>query len=106
MALELNVTRKPFSFLGQQPLDVDDGNSQQWGGFPRLKRTGPWHERLMDYTGEAAPGARVTEHTRVPLLPTVSRCILWRLAVSRCILWRLAVSRGTVVDPVLLAACS
>lgn len=56
MALELNVTRKPFSFLGQQPLDVDDGNSQQWGGFPRLKRTGPWHERLMDYTGN--PEAR------------------------------------------------
>jgi len=52
VALELNVTRKPFSFLGQQPLDVDDGNSQQWGGFPRLKREGIWHERLMDYTGD------------------------------------------------------
>ena len=51
MALALNVTRRPFSFLGQQPADVDDGHSDQWGGFPRLKRKGIWHERLMDYAG-------------------------------------------------------
>ena len=51
VALALNVTRRPFSFLGQQPADVDDGHSDQWGGFPRLKRKGIWHERLMDYAG-------------------------------------------------------
>lgn len=52
----MNVTRKPFSFLGQQPADEDSGNAQKWGGFPRLMRTGIWHERLMDYTGD--PEAR------------------------------------------------
>ena len=51
VALALNVTRRPFSFLGQQPADVDNGHSDQWGGFPRLKRKGIWHERLMDYAG-------------------------------------------------------
>jgi len=45
VAVELNVTRKPYSFLGQQPLDKDE---------MRLKRKGIWHERLMDYTGDPA----------------------------------------------------
>jgi predicted DsbA family dithiol-disulfide isomerase len=53
VALTLNVTRHPFSFLGQMPADVDNGASQQWGGWPRLRREGPWHERLMDYSGSA-----------------------------------------------------
>ena len=48
------MTRRPFSFLGQQPADVDDGNSNRWGGFPRLKRKGIWHERLTDYSGSPA----------------------------------------------------
>jgi len=34
------------------PADEDSGNAQKWGGFPRLKREGIWHERLMDYTGD------------------------------------------------------
>jgi hypothetical protein len=54
VALALNVTRRPFSFLGQQPADVDDGNSDRWGGFPRLKRRGIWHDRLTDYSGSPA----------------------------------------------------
>ena len=54
VALALNVTRRPFSFLGQQPADVDDGRAEKWGGFPRLKRKGIWHERLTDYSGSPA----------------------------------------------------
>ena len=54
VALALNVTRRPFSFLGQQPADEDNGNAQKWGGFPRLKRKGIWHERLTDYSGSPA----------------------------------------------------
>ena len=53
MALALNVTRRPFSFLGQQPAHEDSGNAPKWGGFPRLKRKGIWHERLTDYSGSA-----------------------------------------------------
>ena len=54
VALALNVTRKPFSFLGQQPEDEDNGRSEKWGGFPRLKREGIWHDRLTDYSGSSA----------------------------------------------------
>jgi len=54
VALALNVTRRPFSFLGQQPADEDSGNSNRWGGFPRLKRKGIWHDRLTDYSGSPA----------------------------------------------------
>lgn len=54
VALALNVTRRPFSFLGQQPADEDSGNSNKWGGFPRLRRKGIWHERLADYSGSPA----------------------------------------------------
>lgn len=54
MALALNVTRRPFSFLGQQPEDEDSGRAERWGGFPRLRRKGIWHERLKDYSGSAA----------------------------------------------------
>ena len=45
VALALNVTRKPFSFLGQQPADKDER---------QLKRKGIWHDRLMDYAGSPA----------------------------------------------------
>ena len=54
MALALNVTRRPFSFLGQQPANEDSGRAERWGGFPRLKRKGIWHERLTDYSGSPA----------------------------------------------------
>lgn len=54
VALALNVTRRPFSFLGQQPADEDSGNSERWGGFPRLRRKGIWHDRLTDYSGSPA----------------------------------------------------
>lgn len=54
VALALNVTRRPFSFLGQQPANEDSGHSDKWGGFPRLKRKGIWHERLTDYSGSPA----------------------------------------------------
>lgn len=54
VALALNVTRRPFSFLGQQPAHVDEGHAEKWGGFPRLKRKGIWHDRLTDYSGSAA----------------------------------------------------
>ena len=45
MALTLNITRRPFSFLGQQPADQDRLT---------LKRKGIWHDRLMDYAGNPA----------------------------------------------------
>lgn len=45
VALSLNVTRIPFSFLGQQPADQDRLT---------LKRKGIWHDRLMDYAGNPA----------------------------------------------------
>jgi len=45
VALTLNITRRPFSFLGQQPADQDR---------QRLKRKGIWHDRLMDYAGSPA----------------------------------------------------
>ena len=51
VALALNVTRRPFSFLGQQPATEDNGRAEKWGGFPRLKRKGLWHDRLTDYSG-------------------------------------------------------
>ena len=45
VALTLNITRRPFSFLGQQPADQDRHT---------LKRKGIWHDRLMDYAGNPA----------------------------------------------------
>ena len=45
VALALNITRRPFSFLGQQPADQDRQT---------LKRKSIWHDRLMDYAGSPA----------------------------------------------------
>jgi len=45
VALTLNITRRPFSFLGQQPAHQDRHT---------LKRKGIWHDRLMDYAGNPA----------------------------------------------------
>ena len=42
MALELRVTRHPFSFIGDQDQSCDALN---------LKRQGTWKDRLLDYTG-------------------------------------------------------
>lgn len=52
--MAVNVTRHPFSFLGQMPPEEDSGRAEQWGGWPRLRREGKWHERLMDYSRSAA----------------------------------------------------
>jgi len=62
VALALNVTRRPFSFLGQMPADEDRGHADRWGGFPRLKRKGIWHERLTDYSGSPAGRDQFEEH--------------------------------------------
>ena len=53
VALAVNVTRHPFSFLGQMPPEEDSGEAERWGGWPRLRREGKWHDRLMDYSGSA-----------------------------------------------------
>ena len=50
VALTVNVTRHPFSFLGQMPPEEDSGEAERWGGWPRLRREGKWHDRLMDYS--------------------------------------------------------
>ena len=50
MALAINVTRHPYSFLG----DNRGGN-----GF--LRSGGTWHEGLMDYTDGTEAGARRAE---------------------------------------------
>eukprot|EP01043_Picozoa_sp_COSAG02_P066381 COSAG02_NODE_10318_length_1970_cov_1.571352_1_plen_347_part_00 len=54
VSMAINVTRHPFSFLGQMPPEEDSGHAERWGGWPRLRRQGKWHERLMDYSGSAA----------------------------------------------------
>ncbi len=93
VALALNVTRRPFSFLGQQPADEDNGHAEAWGGFPRLKRKGIWHERLADYSGSpegrdqfeahmaklgTAAGVRFDFNTYIDRQPIESqRLLLW-----------------------------
>ena len=62
MGLALNVTRRPFSFLGQMPADEDSGHADIWGGFPRLKRKGIWHDRLTDYSGSPAGRDQFEQH--------------------------------------------
>lgn len=53
VSMAVNVTRHPFSFLGQMPPEEDSGHAEKWGGWPRLRREGKWHDRLMDYSGSS-----------------------------------------------------